>query len=156
MVFLQIHCQPDKIYVKILTNPPKNGKTLEVAEEGVRDKLEELGKTKPVEITWSCLTYSVYVIRLTPEVRMKKKMIGQNPQENLKGDYLYVGMTGLSTEERIGNHREGHKSCNLVKLFYREPLPERYEREMSYERAVRRERELAEELRREGFWVYQN
>lgn len=156
MVFLQLDEQPDTIRVKILNNRPKNGRTEEIPEEEIQRKIDVLENLKKVEITWSCLTHSVYVIRLNPEVRGKKKMINQNPHPNLTGEYLYVGMTGLTIEKRINNHIEDHKSCNLVKLFYKEPFPERHEIGMSFDKANRRERDLADELRKEGFWVYQN
>jgi hypothetical protein len=102
--------------------------------------------------------YSVYVLELTPESGSTKKMKKQNQVDNPLG-FLYVGMTGLPVEERIGNHTSGYKSCNLVKKYFTgkiyEQYPE-YKQMFEYSVAVIKEKEVAEHLRQMGFCVYQN
>lgn len=153
MVFL--HFSGRSREVRILTNPPKvkSGVVEEIPEELVATRLSVIDG---VVVSWSCLTYTVYTLTLSDGARVSKKMIEQNPDVPVPKGFLYVGMTGVPVEERISNHLRGYKSCRLVCDFFVSPLPERYERNLSFEKASRRERELAVELRKEGYWVYQN
>lgn len=152
--------------IRLLNKPPKrigNGVVEYVERENISQRAEEL-KTEYVRRgfkvefdSWSPLSSSVYVIILSPEARYEKKMIEQNDSQpdDPKG-YLYVGMTGLTIEERIGNHLKGYKSCNLVKRYFSGVFTEKNECKLTHEEAKVREPALAEELRREGYWVYQN
>lgn len=116
------------------------------------------GRTWKIDPT--LVHYQIYVLHLKDEAKQTKKMRKQNdgftPTEP---ECLYVGMTGLPSEERVQNHVEGIHSCNLVKRFYRGdrftqyPL---YGIQLPYELAVEAERDTAKYLRTRGFHCYQN
>ena len=79
----------------------------------------------------------------------------KNPRGDGKAGY-YVGMTGLTPEERLANHKAGVKAARVVRRFGVRLVPTLYEHlnPMSYEHAVRMEVELAESLRKRGFQVF--
>lgn len=64
-------------------------------------------------------------------------------------------MTGLDPEERFRNHRAGIKAASVVRRFGQRLLPELYAHlnPMPFEAAAAMERDLAEDLRREGYVV---
>jgi hypothetical protein len=66
-----------------------------------------------------------------------------------------VGMTGLTVDQRFLNHKNCHKSSWVVKKYGDRLLPEPYEHfnPMPYEAAVGMERDLAEDLRNQGYTV---
>ena len=67
-----------------------------------------------------------------------------------------MGMTGLTPEERFGNHKAGIKASSVVHRFGVRLVPVLYEHlnPMPYEKAARMEVELAESLRKRGFEVF--
>jgi hypothetical protein len=69
---------------------------------------------------------------------------------------LYVGMTGLSREERFENHKTGRKAARIVREFGVRLAPEYYEHlgPMTYKNALAKEKSFAEELRANGYVVY--
>jgi hypothetical protein len=69
---------------------------------------------------------------------------------------LYVGMTGLTRNQRFENHLSGRKAARIVRDYGVRLAPEFYEhlKPMSYEDALAKERTFAEELRANGFVVY--
>jgi hypothetical protein len=71
---------------------------------------------------------------------------------------FYVGMTGLTPEERFRNHKRGYKDNRFVREFGIRLLPELYEtlNPISYAEAVKKEEDLARALRRRGFGVWQH
>ena len=79
----------------------------------------------------------------------------RNPKGDGPAGY-YVGMTGLSPEERFENHKRGIKSASVVRRFGERLVPKLYAHlnPMPYERAVAMERELAEKLRADGYQVF--
>jgi predicted GIY-YIG superfamily endonuclease len=79
----------------------------------------------------------------------------RNPRGDGKAGY-YVGMTGLTPEERFANHKAGIKSASVVRRFGERLVPVLYEHlnSLPYEDAVRLEVELAESLRKRGFVVF--
>jgi hypothetical protein len=79
----------------------------------------------------------------------------RNPTGDGRAGY-YVGMTGLSPEERVENHKRGIKSASVVRRFGERLVPKLYAHlnPMPYARAVAMERELAEKLRAEGYQVF--
>jgi predicted GIY-YIG superfamily endonuclease len=87
--------------------------------------------------------HSVYVVFL------------RDPKGNGQAAY-YVGMTGLTPEQRFENHKNGIKAANIVKRFGERLVPKLYAHlnPMSYADAQRKEVELAEELRQKGFVIY--
>ena len=70
---------------------------------------------------------------------------------------VYVGMTGLAVADRYKNHKRGHKGNVFVLRFGTRLLPELFAHlnPMPYEAALTMERELAEDLRQEGYGVWQ-
>ena len=87
--------------------------------------------------------HSVYVVYL------------KDPNGDGRAAY-YVGMTGLTPEQRFRNHKAGLKSARVVKKYGVRLVPKLYAHlnPMSYEKAVEMEMMLAESLRRRGYMVY--
>ena len=79
----------------------------------------------------------------------------RNPSGDGKAGY-YVGMTGLTPEARLANHKAGVKAARVVRKYGVRLVPTLYEHlnPMSYQDAVRMEVELAESLRKRGFVVF--
>jgi hypothetical protein len=79
----------------------------------------------------------------------------RNPKGDGKAGY-YVGMTGLSPEQRFANHKAGIKSASVVRKYGERLVPVLYEHlnPMPYRDALRIEGELAESLRKRGFVVF--
>lgn len=87
--------------------------------------------------------HSVYVVYL------------RNPRGDGRAGY-YVGMTGLTPEQRFANHKAGIKAAGVVRRFGERLVPRLYEHlnPMSYDRAKRMEGLLAESLRKRGYLVF--
>lgn len=103
-------------------------------------------------------TSNVYVIRLDEAVLKNRGFRAANPGYVKGSPCVYVGATGLSPEERFANHKSGHKA-NWYAQTYGEGLMSdlfAHLNPMTYQRAVATEMSLAEELRREGYGVWQN
>ena len=49
-----------------------------------------------------------------------------NPKRDPKRPCVYVGMTGLTPEERFANHKAGTKAAPVVKRYGLRLLPELY------------------------------
>ena len=78
---------------------------------------------------------------------------------NLTGDGrpgYYVGMTGLTPEQRFENHKNGVKSASVVRRFGERLVPLLYAHinPMPYAKAKVIEVALADSLRKRGFRVY--
>ena len=104
------------------------------------------------------LHHIFYVIELDPSVLSDKKFRAANPRHDPRLPCLYVGSTGLTAKERFKNHRNGHKSNKYVRNYGIKLLPQMYEQypSMTWEIALTKERELAEELRGKGYAVWQH
>jgi hypothetical protein len=87
--------------------------------------------------------HSVYVVYL------------RNPKGDGRAAY-YVGMTGLTPEERFKNHKSGIKAARVVRKFGERLVPKLYSHlnPMSYAKASVMEGMLAESLRKRGYRVY--
>lgn len=87
--------------------------------------------------------HSVYVVYL------------RNPRGDGRPGY-YVGMTGLTPEERFRNHKSGRKAARIVKRFGERLVPRLYSHlnPMSYEKAKTMEVWLADSLRKRGYQVF--
>ncbi len=98
---------------------------------------------------------SVYVILLNPAVAKHPKVLRQNPKRDPSKPCVYVGMTGLPVAERFTNHRNGYKSSWVVEKYCDRLMPELYEylNPMPYDAAVQMEKDLAEDLRNQGYTV---
>ena len=79
----------------------------------------------------------------------------RNPKGDGKAGY-YVGMTGLTPEERFANHKQGIKAAGIVRRHGERLVPRLYEHlnPMPYDRAKLMEVMLADSLRKRGFVVF--
>jgi hypothetical protein len=87
--------------------------------------------------------HSVYVVYL------------RNPKGDGRAAY-YVGMTGLSPEQRFENHKAGVKAARVVRRYGERLVPKLYQHlnPMPYQKAKAMEGYLADSLRKRGFVVY--
>ena len=87
--------------------------------------------------------HSVYVVYL------------RDPRGDGKAGY-YVGMTGLSPEQRFDNHKRAIKAAGVVMRCGERLVPRLYAHlnPMPYAKALRMEADLAESLRKRGYAVY--
>ena len=99
--------------------------------------------------------HHVYVVLLDPAVGKLRKVRAENPKRDPSKPCLYVGMTGLTPEERFANHKAGIKAASVVERYGLRLLPELYEHlnPMPFEAAAQMEKDLAEDLRRAGYTV---
>lgn len=99
--------------------------------------------------------HHVYVVLLDSAAARLRTVRAANPHRDPKKPCVYVGMTGLSPEERFANHKAGLKSAAVVKRYGLRLLPELYAHlnPMPFEAAVQMEQDLAEDLRRAGLTV---
>ena len=95
------------------------------------------------------------MILLSNEALKDRALLRRNPQRNPAKPCVYVGMTGLPVEHRFENHRHGYQSSRVVKRHGLRLLPELYEHlnPMPFEAAAQMEKDLAEDLRAEGYTV---
>lgn len=79
----------------------------------------------------------------------------RNPRGDGKAGF-YVGMTGLTPEQRFLNHKQGIKAARIVKRCGERLVPLLYQHlnPMPYARAVEMESMLADSLRKRGYRVY--
>jgi predicted GIY-YIG superfamily endonuclease len=103
------------------------------------------------------MPHRVYVIELSPEVLQHKRFRDKNPNHDTAKPCVYVGMTGLSVEQRLANHRAGIKSSGFVSRYGVRLLPHLYDGldAMTFQAAAEAEKRLAEQLRHEGYAVWQ-
>jgi len=103
-------------------------------------------------------TSSVYVIRLDEAVLKNRRFRAANPGYVKGSPCVYVGATGLSPEERFANHKSGHKANWYAQTYGDALMPDLFHHlnPMTQQRALATEIALAEELRQEGFAVWQN
>jgi predicted GIY-YIG superfamily endonuclease len=87
--------------------------------------------------------HSVYVVYL------------RNPKGDGRAGY-YVGMTGLSPEQRFANHKAGVKAARVVKRYGVRLVPRLYAHlnPMPYRKAQEMEAVLADSLRKRGYQVF--
>ena len=87
--------------------------------------------------------HSVYIVYL------------RNPRGDGKAGY-YVGMTGLTPEQRFQNHKQGIKAAGVVRRFGERLVPRLYRHlnPMPYSKALETEVAIAGSLRERGFAVY--
>ncbi len=87
--------------------------------------------------------HSVYVVYL------------RNPKGDGKAGY-YVGMTGLTPEERFRNHKTGRKAARVVRKYGERLVPKLYSHlnPMTYQKVQRMEVASADSLRKRGYQVF--
>jgi hypothetical protein len=101
--------------------------------------------------------YSVYVVLLSRDVLYEPRFKKCNPCYDPPKPCVYVGMTGLTPDDRFDRHKAGIKSNKYVRRYGRRLVPELYEcyNPMPYEAACEMEVELAIALRDKGYGVWQ-
>jgi hypothetical protein len=99
--------------------------------------------------------HNIYVILLDGAVSKERKVRALNPKRDGKKPCVYVGMTGIPPIERFQNHKDGYKASYYACKYGVRLLPELYEylNPMPYEAACQMEKELAEDLREQGYTV---
>ena len=97
----------------------------------------------------------VYVILLDPSVLRHPSILRLNPNREPTKPCVYVGMTGLPVEQRFENHKKGQKSAWVVRKYGLRLMPELYGflNPMPFEAAAQMEKDLAEDLRADGYTV---
>ncbi len=99
--------------------------------------------------------HNVYVVLLSPRAAMLRKVLEANPSRDPAKPCIYVGMTGLTPAERFRNHKAGIKSAGVVRKYGIRLLPELFEcfNPMPYDAAAQMEKDLAADLRAQGYTV---
>ena len=99
--------------------------------------------------------HNVYVVLLNKAVGKLRSVRAANPKRDSKKPCVYVGMTGLTPEERFANRKSGIKDAPVVKRYGIRLLPELYAHlnPMPFEAAAQMEQDLADDLRRAGYTV---
>ena len=99
--------------------------------------------------------HSVYVILLSDQALKESSILRLNPKRKPTKPCVYVGMTGLPVDHRFENHKNGYKAARLVRKYGIRLMPELYEHlnPMPFEGAAQMEKDLAEDLRNEGYTV---
>jgi len=107
--------------------------------------------------SWARGRHSVYAIELEAAAWKQRAFRARNPGGAAAG-CLYIGVTGLTPEERFERHRAGTQSARLVHAHgvrLRLDLVEGFSR-LPYRIAAEMEPRLAAWLRAQGFAVWQN
>ncbi|MGI9114102.1 MAG: hypothetical protein ACR2FX_03535 [Chthoniobacterales bacterium] len=99
--------------------------------------------------------HHVYVVLLDDAAAKHASVLRLNPKRQRDKPCVYVGMSGLPPEHRFENHRHGYKSAWVVRKYGVRLMPELYQHlnPMPYEAALEMEKDLAEDLRNEGYTV---
>jgi hypothetical protein len=99
--------------------------------------------------------HNVYVILLEEAAAQHPSVLRANPARDPSRPCVYVGLTGLPVEHRFENHKHGYKSSWIVEKFGIRLMPELYEHlnPMPYEAAAQMEKDLAADLRAQGYTV---
>jgi hypothetical protein len=99
--------------------------------------------------------HNVYVVLLSKAALKEVSILRLNPKRDPAKPALYVGMTGLPVDHRFENHKNGYKAARLVRKYGVRLMPELYEylNPMPYEHAVQMEKDLAADLRAQGYAV---
>src|SRR4051794_18263433 len=70
--------------------------------------------------------HNVYVVLLAAAALKVRGVRAANPKRDASKPCIYVGMTGLSPEERFQNHKAGIKGARVVQLYGVRLMPELY------------------------------
>jgi hypothetical protein len=111
------------------------------------------------QVNWQNAHHNLYVIELNSNIFDRERRFAEaNPQWLPDHPCVYVGMTGLTPEERFQKHRRGEKDAWFVQKYGKHLLPELYRHfnPLPYDLAKVMEPELARQLRERGYGVWQN
>jgi len=139
----------------------RGGKRIFEASSG---NLEEVVSDDPIlelagAVNWNSADRNLYVIELNPKIfDWERRFLEANLHWIPGKQCVYVGMTGLTPEERFRAHLRGEHSAWFVRKYGRRLLPELYQHfnPIPYELAQQMEPELARKLREDGLAVWQN
>jgi hypothetical protein len=112
-------------------------------------------KRKRVRVAEPVFHHNVYVVLLSKSALKDVSILRRNPARDPFKPAVYVGLTGLPVDHRFENHKNGYKSARLVRKYGVRLLPELFEHlnPMPYEHAVQMEKDLADDLRAQGYAV---
>jgi predicted GIY-YIG superfamily endonuclease len=115
----------------------------------------ELKRKKPARQKKEDFHHNVYVVLLRDAVAKHPSIVRLNPKRDPLKPCVYVGMTGISVNDRFENHKNGYKSAWVVRKYGVRLMPELYEHlnPMPFAAALQMELELAEDLRAAGYTV---
>jgi hypothetical protein len=101
--------------------------------------------------------HCVYVVLLSKDVLYESRFKRCNPDHDPAKPCVYVGMTGLSPDDRFDKHKAGMRANKYVQRYGLRLMPELYEcyNPMPYDAARDMEVELAIALREQGYGVWQ-
>ena len=99
--------------------------------------------------------HNVYVVLLDQHALRDPRVRKANPKRDPAKPCIYVGMTGLAPEQRFQNHKSGIKAARVVQRHGLRLMPELFEclNPMPFEAAAAMERDLADDLRSQGYTV---
>jgi hypothetical protein len=97
------------------------------------------------------------VVLLSKDVLYERRFKRCNPDYDPAKPCVYVGMTGLTPDDRFDKHKAGVRANKYVRLYGLRLMAELYEcyNPMPYEAARDMEVELAIGLREQGYGVWQ-
>jgi len=99
----------------------------------------------------------IYVIVLRKGVLEDRRFKKKNLHYQGRRLCLYVGLSWLKPEERFQQHLDGVHPSRIVRRYGKRVLASRCKQITSlYETALKRERQHAQQLREEGYAVWQN
>ncbi len=101
--------------------------------------------------------HHVYVVELDPAVLNSARFRRANPHRDILKPCVYVGMTGLTPEQRFARHKAGVQANPYVHRYGLRLLPKlyAYANPMPYQAARDMEVELAIGLQEKGYAVWQ-
>ena len=108
---------------------------------------------------WAKADRNLDVVELRPQIiERERKFFEANPHWLPGKLCVYVGMTGLTPEERLRRHLQGEKDAWFVQKYGHRLLPDIYRHfnPLPYDLACVMEPELARQLREQGYGVWQN
>jgi hypothetical protein len=122
---------------------------------GTKRSRTSLANGKQLTTVDETFHHSVYVILLDPSVLRHPSILRLNPNREPTKPCVYVGMTGLPVEQRFENHKNGQKSAWVVRKYGLRLMPELFGflNPMPFEAAAQMEKDLAEDLRADGYTV---
>ena len=99
--------------------------------------------------------HNVYVVLLSKAALKDLSILRRNPARDPSRPAVYVGLTGLPVDHRFENHKNGYKSARQVRKYGVRLLPDLFAHlnPMPYVHAVQMEKDLADDLRAQGYAV---
>ena len=100
---------------------------------------------------------NLYVIRLDDDVLKLDQFQEQNRNYQSGKPCMYVGVTSHDPKKRFKQHKDGYKSSRIAKKYGKYLMWKKFRHlnPVPSNEAEKRERELATELRRKGYGVWQ-